>query len=272
MKLHQLDRRWVFLFVFVGVALPLIFPFGLPIEVTQNVRLVYELVNSAKPGDTILLSFDYDPGAKPELQPAAKAMMRHAITNNLNIVCIALWPMGVSLADEIYRELSEDLIYGQNFVNLGYVAGGLVAIQSMGRNFRDVFPRDVNGEHIDNIAIMNGIRTLHDFAFIASFSGGVPGLKEWVQTARDNFGVPVTGATTAVSTPGFMPYINEQRQLHGLIGGLKSAAEYEKLIGVPGTATAGMDAQSVAHLIIVIFIILGNISWHFSKKIKKKGA
>jgi hypothetical protein len=141
----------------------------------------------------------------------------------------------------------------------------------MGKDFRDVFPRDTNGQPIENFPMMDGVRTLRDFRFVSSYSAGVPGMKEWIMAAGDNLGLPVTGSTTAVSAPGFFPYINSQNQLHGLIGGLKAAAEYELLIDRPGIATSGMDAQSVAHLIIIVFIVIGNIAWYLSKRSANKG-
>ena len=275
LKLHELDRRWIFLFILIGVAVPLLIPFGLEIEVTPNVQKVYDLVEAAQPGDRVLFSFDYDPSSKPEIQPATIAMMKHALDKELRIVCLALWPMGVSLAEEIYNdnELSDRFEYGVNFINLGYKVGGLVAIQAMGKDFREVFPRDYAGQTINNFQIMDGVRNFSDFYMVASLSAGTPGMLEWIMTAGDNYGLHVTGSTTAVSTPGFLPYINERNQLHGLVGGLKAAAEYEKLIGVKGTATSGMDAQSIAHLIIILFILVGNISWHLAKRKKsEKGA
>jgi hypothetical protein len=272
MKLHELDRRWIFLFILLGTMIPLFIPFGFKMEVSRNVQMVYDLINNTNSGDKILISFDYDPASKPEIQPAAEAMIIHALEKDLKIVCIALWPMGVSLADEIYQNHKEKLHYGINFINLGYKAGGMVAIQAMGKDFREVFPTDTHGQSINNYEIMNGINDFSDFTLVISLSSGVPGMREWIMVAGDRFGLPVTGATTAVSTPGFLPYINDQMQLRGLVGGLKAAAEYEKLIDVPGTATSGMDAQSIAHLIIILFIIMGNVSWHISKrKMDKKG-
>jgi hypothetical protein len=89
--------------------------------------------------------------------------------------------------------------------------------------------------------------------------------------ANDKFNIPVAGGATAVSAPEMLPYLNKQQQLHGLLGGLKGAAEYEKLIGKVGLATAGMDAQSIAHLIIIAFIALGNINYYLEKKRKREG-
>ncbi len=37
--------------------------------------------------------------------------------------------------------------------------------------------------------------------------------------------------------------------------------KYEVLVGNPGSATAGMDAQSFSHALIILFIILGNLGY-----------
>ena len=84
--------------------------------------------------------------------------------------------------------------------------------------------------------------------------------------ARDPLGTPVTGGTTAVSAPGLLPYVNSQKQLYGLLGGLKAASEYETLINKIGSATIKMDAQSIAHLLILAFILIGNIKAFVTKK------
>jgi len=47
-------------------------------------------------------------------------------------------------------------------------------------------------------------------------------------------------------------------------------SEYEKLVGVPGIGTSGMDAQSIAHLVIVLFIIFGNVAFFIERQRQKK--
>ena len=273
-KRKQLDRRWLFLFIFVGVALPLIFIIGLPIETTENVRMVYNLVENTPPGSKVILSFDYDPGTKPELHPMAKAMMQHCFDRDIKVIVTALWPMGVQMAEEIFSDIQSknpDVEYGKDYVNLGFKAGGIVTIQSMGKQFREVFPEDMNGTSIDKFPIMDGMKNFDNLSFVCSFSAGDPGIKQWVQVTHDKFNRPVTGGVTGVSAPSILPYVNAQQQLTGLLAGLKAAAEYELLSKVPGTATSGMDAQSIAHLIIIIFIVIGNINFWRDKKAEKRG-
>ncbi len=265
-------RRILFALILLGVAFPLLIKLGLPIETSENVRMVYDLVNSQPEGSHILISFDYDPASKPELHPMAYAIARNALERKYKVVCTALWPMGASLCAETFKRLKEEMPEieeGVDFVNLGYKAGGIVTIQKMGADIRDVYPTDMSRKPIDELPIMSGVRNLKDFSFVCSISAGDPGLKQWVMVAHDKNKVVTTGGATAVSAPAILPYINEQKQLHGLLGGLKAAAEYEKLSGHIDIATSGMDAQSIAHLIIIAFIAIGNYQYHFIRKRKK---
>lgn len=272
-KKQGIDRRWIFLLIFVGVALPLVFVIGFPIEITENAQLVYDLIDSTPENKTILISFDYDPASMPELHPMAKAVVRHCIEKKQKMIFTALWPMGVLMADDTISKLTEEypqLEYGKDYVNLGFKAGGMVTLQAMGKNLREVFPKDTNGTSIDELPIMNNIDNFNNLGFICSFSAGAPGIKEWVQIGHDVYNRPVTGGVTGVSAPAILPYVNDQHQLTGLLAGLKAAAEYEQMVGSPALATAGMDAQSVAHLIIILFIVIGNINFWRNRK-KEKG-
>lgn len=203
----------------------------------------------------------------------AEALIRHCFRNDYKVICTALWPMGVQMCMEAIDEVSPDFPnkkYGIDFVNLGYKAGGLVTINLMGRDFCSAFPTDAANTPIDELQIMDGIKNFKRLKFIIGLSAGAPGLKEWVQVGHDAYGIPLAGGSTAVQVPSLSPYVNAQKQLTGLLGGLKGAAEYEVLINHPGSATKGMDAQSIAHLVIIIFIIIGNIGYFVSKKNEKK--
>jgi len=272
-KKKQIDRRWIFLLLFMAVTIPLIFIIGLPIETTENVRMVHDLIEQTPKGSKVIISFDYDPASKPELHPMGKALMEHCFDRDIKVIVTALWPMGVQMAEDIYSKIKDnypDKKYGVDYVNMGYKAGGIVTIQAMGKNFRDIFPQDMNGTSIDELPILDGINNFDNLGFVFALSAGDPGIKQWVQVAHDTYGRPVSGGVTGVSAPAVIPYVNQQQQLIGLLAGLKGAAEYELLTETPGTATSGMDAQSVAHLIIIIFIVAGNINYWRNKKAEKK--
>jgi hypothetical protein len=68
----------------------------------------------------------------------------------------------------------------------------------------------------------------------------------------------MVAGVTAVSAPEYYPYL-QSHQLLGLLGGMAGAAEYEKARNEKGTATRGMDAQSLAHFFVALCILLGNV-------------
>ena len=266
-----LERKIIYTVLFIAVGLPLIFPIGWKTEVSGYTMMAYDLIEQSPSGAVALISFDYDPSTMTEIQPMAEAQIEHAFKRNQKVIATALWPMGVQMAEQAFNKVLMDYPdkqYGIDYVNLGYKVGGMVTIQAMGRSLSEVYPTDQGGTPYADVPMLKEVRRLKDIAWISSLSSGTPGLKEWVMVARDSYGVPVTGGCTAISAPGFFPYVNEQKQLYGLLGGLKAASEYESLIGRIGSATIKMDAQSVAHILILVFIAIGNIKAYAARRRK----
>ena len=87
--------------------------------------------------------------------------------------------------------------------------------------------------------------------------------------SNTTFGKPMSSGVTSIQVNEVMPYV-QSGQMVGVLAGMPGAAEYESLIGQKGSATSGMDAQSVAHLVIVLFIVLGNISYFIDRKRSRK--
>jgi hypothetical protein len=116
---------------------------------------------------------------------------------------------------------------------------------------------------------MAGVKTYKEFGLGVTLATGIIG-EWWANLVNAQFGLPVVIAATAVSAPKYFAYVNSGNAV-GLIGGLKGASEYEKLLierypqfaplyqkaGIY-TATKGMDAQNIAHLTIVGLILVGN--------------
>ena len=54
-RLMSIDRRIIFLSIGLAVALPLIWPLGFPVEVSEETRSFHREIEALKPGDVILL-------------------------------------------------------------------------------------------------------------------------------------------------------------------------------------------------------------------------
>ncbi|MBD3349096.1 MAG: hypothetical protein GF400_07880 [Candidatus Eisenbacteria bacterium] len=261
----RIDRRIIFALIFLAVAWPLIQPMRLPIDVSPPVQGIYDAVEAVPEGSIVMLAGDYSPDTMPELQPMVETFIRHAFEKDLRLVVACLWPASPPLVEAALNPLAEEYgkDYGVDYVNLGYMAGGTVTLLGMGASIPNTFPSDYGGTPVRELPIMRDVRNFDDIAMVMEVSAGTPGTREWVQQVQSRFQVTLGSGTTAVGAPNFYPYV-QSKQLVGLLGGLKGAAEYETLIGAPGDATSGMDAQSIVHAMIVVFILLGNLAYFIS--------
>ncbi len=266
--MEKVDRRYIFLAILLVVLVPLLAPLGLPIRISREVQSAYDAVARVPDGSKVYFAADYDPSTMPELHPMAMATLDHLFSKNCKVIGACLWPGCPPLLEDALRRIGEERYgkkYGVDFVNLGYKPGNEVAMVSVGRSIPATFPADFYGTPVESLEVMQGVRSLTDLAILVNISAGYPGTKEWVQQVQSRYHVVLVAGCTAVSAPEYYPYF-QSGQLSGLMGGLAGAAEYEKLVGRPGTATRGMDAQSLGHIAIVIFIVLGNILYFASKK------
>ena len=87
----------------------------------------------------------------------------------------------------------------------------------------------------------------------------------WIEYAGSRYGVTIATGLSAVMVTTFTPYL-DSHQLAGIIGGLKGAAEYERRLGIKGAGSRGMDAQSSAHLSIILLVLLGNVAYFAGRR------
>jgi hypothetical protein len=300
-KITKIDRRYIFIVVAIGVLLPYLFPMNLPVDVTRKVEAIYDYIEAlpehAKP---VLVSMDFDPSTAPELAPMSTAFIQHCFRRNIPVVAMTLHPQGPGLVQGILAGIAGQMgkVYGEDWVFLGYKAGGSIVIRTIGEDIRQAFPQDYYNNPLDSNPLMMNVTNYKDFSLVISFSGSqVP--MSWIAFAHEQYGANVAAGLTAVMAADFYPYL-QTGQLVGLIAGLRGAAEYETLVDTKlghkkevlklakeGDATAqkeaelllstrstsatkGMDAQSIIHMLVVFFIIIANISYFFSRRLQKQ--
>ncbi|MBD3235944.1 MAG: hypothetical protein GF330_04515 [Candidatus Eisenbacteria bacterium] len=256
-------------------------PIGLAVQVSPPVQATFDRIESLAPGDVVLVSFDYGPSDGPELDPLANAVLRHCYKKKLRVVGLALFPLGgVDMAINRMNQVAAELEArdGIDWVNLGYKDGGQAAMKAMGDDMHIVFPTDLGGVAIDSIPVMQDVRRYDDVELAFSLATNVIG-EWWINLVNAQFGVDVAVGTTAVSAPKYYAYL-EAKQAIGVVGGMKGASEYEELVersypelaGLSRTATMGMDVQSIVHLIIIFFILFGNVVFLATRRSQKGDA
>lgn len=264
-RVGRIDRRWLYLVIAVAVGGVLLRPLDLPIPITEEVQKVYDAIEELPAGTPILISFDFGAPSMPELQPMATAVVRHCFRRGLRVVGLGLLPEGTSIGAQVLDSVAEEMgkVYGVDYVHLGYKPQIEAAILGMGEDIVRVFPRDFRSLPTADHPVMQGIKSYRDVPLVVGFASGTE-MVLWIQYAGARYGQRIVAGAAAVMATVFYPYL-DSGQIEGLIPGLRGASEYEQLIGTVGRASQGMDAQSVAHVLIICFILLGNVGYLASR-------
>jgi hypothetical protein len=273
MNLAKLDRRWLYLVMAAVLVVPFLAEIVFPIVPSDSAKNIYNAIDALPDGSVILVSADYDPGSEAELYPMNLAIFEQLGKKDLKLIITQLWPQAGPLVkkclDTVY--VKHGKVEGVDFVNLGYKPGGAILISKCNESILSAFPEDVNGTPVSEIPVLKGIKNTRDIDFFMILSAGTPGIREWLEQCQSKIGKPMASGMTAVSAPDFFQYENSG-QLVGLLGGLRGAADYETLVKKPGRGVLGMGPQSFGHLLIITFIVIGNVGYLISRRKERRAA
>ncbi len=259
-------RHVTFLGLFVVVLAAMLSGFRPDIPVSEETRKLFDYIDSLPEGSTLVVSFDHEASALPEIRPLAQAVIRHAFRKHHRIIGLALMAegtvIGYRLVDETAREFGRR--YGQDYVYLGFKPQNIAAMLSMGESFPATFPSDYFGTPYGELPVLSQVATYRDVAAVISITdGNMP--TYWIEYAGARFGIRICSAMTAAMMTQFDPYV-ASGQLYSLVGGLRGAAEYERLLTAGGGGARGMLAQSAGHLYVIALIIAGNVLYFRARR------
>lgn len=259
-KWLKIDRRWLFLLLTLSIIIPIIKPLGIVSKsVSPYVKSIYDFIEKLPEGSVIILSLDYDPSTAPELHPQAAAIMKHALRKNLKIIVTTYLAGSGGLIEELVKNIPAKYSkeYGKDIVVLPYMPNVVAAMTQMASDIYAFYPTDKDGKNLKEFEMMKNVKNYRDISGVICITGTAL-LDYWMVYVGDKYGVPVMGGVTSISQVGYGPYL-QKGQLKGLIGGMKGAAEYEKLISEMWKGTSGIDALNIAQLLVIFFIVFSNI-------------
>jgi len=256
----KFDRRYIFVIVVLAVIIPMLFPIGLPVAITDEARAVFDTIENLDSTAVVMVSFDHEASSLPEVRPLAEAVLNHCFQKNIKVVGLALFAEGTAIGYDILNTVAAryNKQNGVDFIYLGYRPQYSAAILGMGESIKEVFPADYDNTPYDDLPLGARVRNYNDIELVISVAdGSLP--TYWVEYAQARYQQRIATALTAVMVTAYTPYV-DAGQLEGILGGLKGAAEYEKMLGETAAGTRGMDAQSFAHLAIAVLVVIGNVA------------
>ncbi len=280
-RVLNIDRRYVFLLEAAVVIFALIGPFRVGVRITKPVNDFYKVLDQSDHSEPILLAVDTPPAGLPELEPMIIAILRQAFNRGQPVIIISLQMEGVAISERLLNGVvaefnarhaevgtGEQLTAGVDYALLGFRAGFGAVIISLGEEIRNVFPADFYGTPLNAMPLFRDVHNYDDMAVAIDISWSATP-EAWIAFAGGPYGIPILVGCTAVSAPQYYAYL-QTGQMAGLLGGLKGAAEYERITNSPGSAGRGMVAQLGVHALIVAMIILGNVAYFVNRFMKKR--
>jgi len=275
-----LADRLVFLLFLALIAIPILSPIGLPIPVTAATRKSFQLMDSLKQGEVLVMCFEQDMGTFYSGAPPDEAGLKHAFLmakqKGVKVILFGTSGAGCKVyIDAILIDTEQfwkPLRYGEDWVNFGWLPGFETAMAGFARDVPGTCRVDVYGKRVEELPIMKNIKTLNDVAGIWYSTNTNPDMlpRQWSPVEYKGLKWTIC-QTLFASVPWIMPYV-DKGSITGYVADQRGAGEYEMLLGKLGMGATFMDAQSLGHLYGIALIIAANVHYLYARGAKKSGS
>jgi hypothetical protein len=272
----NIDRRWYYAGVFLLTAILLLFPLGLPLLVSSEVRAAHETIDSLQPGDLVIINFCLSASGYAQLQGACNAMIDHVFQKEGVLI---IFTMTADQAPIMLQEIISNngqlmagqsdhpwyewngKQYAEDWVNMGYFPGIDKFIAYLGEDFRAALgDNDWYGISVKDWFDSNGISEARDVDLVISFDSD-DGAGDFMRFFFVPYGTPVIQSMIGVMVANSRVQYNAGNYA-AIVPSIRGAAEYQFLQNYPGFALTQMDAFSVVQFFLILLMILGNIGYY----------
>lgn len=278
LKLASINQKMIFALIFLSLGFPLYFKYQVPPAKMPAADQLFNVIENLEivPGDVAFIALDFGPNTKAENEAQAEVVIEHLMRRRVPVALFSLYylasPFLVSLPDRIADRLMEEnpgevWEYGKDWVNLGYKPGGYLQIQSIPKSddLVALFKKDVRGNNLSDLDAFKQVKSVERIKLLAEFTGLVGIFDVYVQFFKSKEYTPAfVHGCTSITIPEAFIFL-DSGQIQGLLEGIAGAAWYSKRLQqlfprrTPDHSAVLNTGLGVAHLVIIVLILLGNI-------------
>lgn len=257
-RMLGIDRRWLYLILFVNIVTFLLASIQMKAPITPPVQKFYDEIEKLQPGDLVMISSNWSASTIAENQPQLEAVLTHLMRKQVRFTIISIEAQSRDISYRLAERVTADkgYQYGEQWAHFGFVPNLIVAIKGMVNDLPSTIKQDVRGTPVNQLPVVRGVKSLSDYKMIIDVtpSGTVP---IWISYSPKN--VNILYCPTSVMAAEAYTYL-DSGQIKGMITGAKGSMEYEQLLGIVGLGTRFMNAIQFSHVLIIVFILLGNFA------------
>jgi hypothetical protein len=271
--------RWALSSLMLGVILAVTFTdtrvFSMPVGVPNEFNGALQVAQNVPEGAAVLVAVDYQPARAGEMEAAAAPMFDQMIVlRHPRLAFISTDETGPLMAERfISGPLAErGYQYGSQYVNLGYLPGGMIGIRSFTQNPVNAMPFDVFLAPAWASIPLQGITSFSQFAAFIVITDNADSARAWIeQTTFARGSAPLVIISSAQAAPMVQPYY-DSGQVNGIVSGLYGGAIFEQNnAGRPGTARRYWDAYSLG-MLLTLPLMLGGGLWSLALGLRDRAA
>jgi hypothetical protein len=254
-------------FIILVVATVIVSP-SFSIDPTEEETALYDLIENMEEGSKVLVAVNYGPSARYEIEGSLQLITKQLLKKKAGIVFFTLSEMGVesismgisdALAGYSYEE--GRVVYGRNYVDLGYFGGGTVGAGILAKSLKSSRSKDIAENELDVVPLMNSIFSFSDFSAFIEFSSmkidGSPGAVLMKTLSKDE-NIPVVAIVTSDMVGEYIPF-RDSGKIDVLVKGSQGMAALESSFDVNGVLTRRYSLAAVLLVFVIFVIILFNL-------------
>lgn len=263
-KIQEVDRRYIYVLMFIVTFYPILSPIGLPLKVSDLSKTFYTSVDSVPEGGLVVVFNSMSPDLWPETEPGTIGLFNHIFSRPLKLLIVHLVAGGVPLIDNAL-EISDKRgkVYGEDFVVTPFMMGGEPTIGAFCADIIGVVKTDIEGTPLEDLSMMKDIKTIKDASLVIQVTGSP--IEPMIRQVYTTYDIPLAVIAVGGYVASYLPYYATGQLAAGILPGLRGGAEYELLIGKPGIGSTRTDCLSTMYLLIIGVVILGNIAYFMSR-------
>jgi len=243
--------------------------FAAPRWVPQDLNILRNLVEELAVDTPALIVVDYDPGYSAELEAVGSSLLDHLFQRGMRVVTLSTRSPGPALAQRLIEHVTpwHVLEPGDDYLHLGYLAGGPTAVQLFASNPRYgnlrgfMLPAERDWNTPWEAPILADVQQLSDFSAVLVITAGTETARTWAEQAA-----PLTGESpfimvlSAGAEPLVRPYYsNPDPQVDAIFTGLPSAKANELTNGRSGGASLLWDAFGTGGWAATGILVVGSV-------------
>jgi hypothetical protein len=271
-KIQKIPNQAILAVFTILMVLPVLMPLNVPIGVPTMTKQFYDYILDLPDGSVILYMSQLAGFNYGDLAPLCAATLNLVLNspNDLKVIMVFAYADCVNFWDIMKTTYGIDLPpgkeYGVDYVEFGFYIGAERGWATTCDDFKTMFPADRFGTPIEELPIMDGVKTAADWDLIL-FPNSWSGLIDYiVRHAYGRYHVKtliMPAGMCAMSAAAYYPHVSP-----GMPIGAGGGAQLEKLQGYKSWGTTMSDSFSLMSLMTVVLACLQIIGDYMERRSK----